>query len=108
MSKASEAALGELHAAVALTLANAIAAPRFTDDGNPIEGTEGMACSAATLSAAITFLKNNNITADADTNVGLADLKRALESKRKDQKARMAGNKSAATDLEYRLRMIPE
>lgn len=106
MTKASETALGDLHAAVALTLSNAIAAPLRDAEGVVIPETEGLNCSAAVLSAAITFLKNNNITADADTNEGLADLKRTLEARRKDRKAAMQGNKSAAMDLESRLGMI--
>lgn len=106
MSKASESALGDLHAAVALSLANAISAPMRDGEGNPIDGTEGVLCSAAVLSAAITFLKNNNITADADTNEGLKDLKDKLEARRKDRKAAMQGNKSAAADFEDRLKML--
>lgn len=106
MSKASEKALGDLHAAVAMSLANAISAPRYTDEGEAINGTEGTMVSAAVLSAAITFLKNNNITADADTNEGLKGLKDQLEARRKDRKAAMAGNQSAASDLESRLKML--
>lgn len=94
MAKASEGVLGELHAAVAAALVNVIEA----EDANGIP-----ICTAAHLGAAITFLKNNNITADPDTNAGLAALRETLKNKRADSKARMAGNKAAADDLEKRL-----
>lgn len=91
MSKASEAALGDLHAAVAVALKNAIDATG--DDGKPI------VASAAHLAAAITFLKNNSITADPATNGALDDLKKTLADKRQNAKGKLKANLAAADDL---------
>lgn len=65
-----------LHAAVAKALADAI---------SPTTNEEGMVlpASAAHLSVAIAFLKNNNITASANTNKELADLSEALAARRR-------------------------
>lgn len=93
-TKASESALGELHAAVANALIGVIDAK--DEAGVPL-------CTAAHLGAAIAFLKNNNITADPDTNKGLTDLRDALQRKRLDAKSSMAGKQRAAEDLERTL-----
>lgn len=95
MSKASESALGELHAAVAGALTNVIQA---TDKETGVS-----LCTAAHLGAAIAFLKNNNITADPDTNKGLTALRDAIQRKRLDAKSSMAGKQRAAEDLERAL-----
>ena len=71
---ASEDALGELHATVAQVLTSAI---------------QGEEVSAATLSVAVTFLKNNNITADPSSNAELAELTAALAARRKDGKGKL-------------------
>lgn len=70
MSAASDKELGKLHATVARKL------------GDLIEGDE---CSAAVLGAAITFLKNNNITAAASGNQELDALKEKLANKRHEK-----------------------
>lgn len=70
---ASEDALGELHATVAKVLTSAI---------------QGDEVTAATLSVAVAFLKNNNITADASHNAELAELTAALAARRKDGKGK--------------------
>ena len=71
---ASEDALGALHATVAKVLTNAI---------------QGEEVTAATLSVAVTFLKNNNITADPSSNAELAELTAALAARRKDGKGKL-------------------
>lgn len=71
---ATDKALGELHAAVARALVRAI--DGYTDaDGNRINPT------AAELGAAITFLKNNNITCVATDDNALGELQRKLEER---------------------------
>lgn len=80
---ASDDALQGLHAAVATALTGAIAGAT-DEEGNSIPP------SAAHLAAAITFLKNNNITADANTNKGLTELKDALAARRKKKPGHLA------------------
>lgn len=72
MSAATDKALGELHATVARVLTSAISSEEVP--------------SAAVLSAAITFLKNNNITASPTDNAELAELNRKLVERRKEGK----------------------
>lgn len=79
--KASETALGQLHAAVANVLTMQLASEDV---------------SAATISAAITFLKNNNITADAEGNAELSTLAARLAEKRKGAKASLLDSPSLA------------
>lgn len=91
MSKASEEALGDLHAAVAVALKEAI---------NPqAEVGKPAIASAAHLAAAITFLKNNSITADPSTNQGLSDLRKDLAEKRQQGKGKLKANLAAADAL---------
>jgi hypothetical protein len=71
---ASEDALGQLHATVAQVLTSAI---------------QGEEVTAATLAVAVTFLKNNNITADPSSNAELAELTAALAARRKDGKGKL-------------------
>lgn len=82
MSKATEDDLSVLHGALANALTSVIT------DGVPVvvKGEEGdsvekVPASAAYFAAAITFLKNNNITAGRG-NAELGALKAALENKR--------------------------
>lgn len=83
MSKATEAALAELHGAVAVALTGAVA-------GTVMEGGHVAPASAAHIMAAITFLKNNNITADAASNADLAALAATLSKTRQSAKGRMS------------------
>lgn len=83
MSKASEQELSELHGVIARQLKTII------NDGVPAgEGTAP--ASAAYFMAGLAMLKQNNITADANSNSDLRDLSEALAAKRKLQKGRMA------------------
>ena len=103
MSKATEDALNALHGAVASTLASQMQAPLF-NEGQKIEGTEGLGCSAAVLSVAVAFLKNNNVTASPATNTGLADLAKQLTQKREEKRnsLRAGALEQAAEDFQSR------
>ncbi len=68
---ASDKALGELHSTVATVLTAAISADEP---------------SAAMIAAAITFLKNNNITASPTDNAELAELNKKLAERRRTGK----------------------
>lgn len=87
--KASAAALSALHAAVARTLAERIAGITITtEDGKEVT----QYASPAEITAAITFLKNNHVTADPAANEGLGDLQRALENRRSRRKLRVVSD----------------
>ncbi len=71
---ATDKVLGDLHNAVARALIRAIEG--YTDkEGNPVYPT------AAEMGAAITFLKNNNITCVATDDNALGELQRKLQEK---------------------------
>lgn len=81
---ASEQKLGDLHEAVADALSEQVRGytkVELNAEGDQVE-TEVKA-SPALLSAAIAFLKNNNITADAEDNEALRNLGQALAARRK-------------------------
>ena len=74
---ASDRALGELHKLVAESLAEDLAkAADIEDDALRI------ACIEKARAQAITFLKNNNITADIESNDDLRKLKEQLAERR--------------------------
>lgn len=75
---ASEAKLGTLHGVVAEALTEAISNP----------GEVGL--SPAMLGAAITFLKNNNITASPTENAALAGLNASLAARRRKKQMTLA------------------
>lgn len=81
---ASEDALGLLHKKVATVLTDAL-------DGDEVNG--------AILGAAITFLKNNSITADVTHNEGLAKLSDALNRKRQNSKDRLKEFQAAEAEF---------
>mgnify|MGYP006348582141 FL=1 len=60
---------------------------------------EVFSATAAEISAAIAFLKNNNITADAATNQGLHDLSEALKNRRKRTGRTLVDVAAAQEDL---------
>ena len=82
MSKASEDALAALHGAVATALTGSLV-ERVGEDGVPVPP------SASHIMAAITFLKNNNITADVSSNTELSDLNAALTARRAAAKQKL-------------------
>lgn len=87
--KASAAALSALHAVVARELTERIVGYEVEDsDGKKVK----VRASAAEIAAAITLLKNNNITADPATNEGLSDLQKALENRRSRRKLRVVSD----------------
>lgn len=85
MSKATEAQLAELHAAVAGALTAVV---------------KEEAPSAAHIMAAISFLKNNNITADAETNSDLKALGEALKEKRARNKMNLTTLRGVADEID--------
>jgi hypothetical protein len=98
---ASEAKLGTLHGVVAdvLTTALTTALP------------EGAVLSPALLGAAITFLKNNNITASPSENAALVGLNTALNARRrKGQMTLKSANEAADAfaDLNSAHGMLPQ
>lgn len=80
MAKATETKLGELHEAVAVALTDVV------QNGMTVVNKDGdevrVQAPPAYLTAAITFLKNNNITADPETNSKLATLREKLAERR--------------------------
>jgi hypothetical protein len=106
MSKASDKDLGDLHGAIAVGLTTIVkegVVIGLDDEGAPIKA----AASAAYYMAAITLLKNNNITADASKNASLAGLTDTLAEKRRARKTGMTSMadalKDAGHDLEREL-----
>lgn len=95
MSKATEEDLASLHGEVARALTDAV-------QGTVIEDVK-VPASAAHIMAAITFLKNNNITADAGANADLAALNKALADKRKKKKLSLTDIQGAAELFEREL-----
>lgn len=85
MSKATEDELGKLHAIVARGLAAQLTGPEPT---------------AAAFGAAISFLKNNNITADPTRNSDLLDLQDKLVQRRKEKKLSLTQLREAQDDFE--------
>jgi hypothetical protein len=90
---ASDKALGDLHSKLATVLSSVL-------DGR--EDADGIKLnpSAAEMAVIVTFLKNNNITADASDNAELAALRDKLAQKRKDRKASLAGLQDAAGEFQ--------
>lgn len=75
---ASEKVLGDLHAAVANALTEQVKGYTVVED----EVEKEVKPSPALLGAAIAFLKNNNITADAEDNAALRELGESLKARR--------------------------
>lgn len=96
MSKASEEQLAELHGTIARTLNSACQEREITVEGR----TEVLVPSAAHIMAAITFLKNNNITADASTNEDLMALNKSLAARRKKRTLSPSDIERAAEQLD--------
>ena len=79
---ASEKTLGKLHEVVATAFMEQVVGYEEEDkEGN----TRLVRPSPALLGAATAFLKNNNVTADAEDNEALRDLGKALQARRKKQ-----------------------
>ena len=89
---ASEKKLGELHEAVATAFTEQVAGFVETDE----EGREKVIRpSPALLGAAVAFLKNNNITADAEGNEKLRELGAALKARREKRVPQTALDQAA-------------
>lgn len=85
--KATETELGALHGKITETISRKLDAPLRSDDGKAIDGTEGLAMTAADLSNAIAWMKHNSITADPEQNDALAKLREKLKQRGKGVKA---------------------
>lgn len=85
---ASENILKELHAQLAQELLDIVrnGVPIFDKEGNEV-GTRK--ATAAELSVAVAFLKNNEITADLNDSDATRELREALEARRRKKKAVM-------------------
>ena len=95
---ASEQKLGALHEAVADALSEQVkgyTAIELNAQGEQVE--REVKASPALLSAAIAFLKNNNITADAEDNEALRNLGQALAARRKKKIPQVALDEAAET-----------
>jgi len=86
MSKASVDDLGGLHGAVARALTDIVHGVDTVVKGEEGDTVVKVPASPAYLAAAITFLKNNNITA-GQGNAELDELKAALEKRRRQPSA---------------------
>tara|TARA_R110002020_G_C16254669_1_gene770069 strand:+ start:860 stop:1195 length:336 start_codon:yes stop_codon:yes gene_type:complete len=98
MSKAKETELTALHAAVAQVLTAQVIAESeettFDESGIMVPtGNMVFTASPATIAAAIKFLKDNQITADIETDENLSNLKEKLAKKQRH--SRMSGNTAA-------------
>ena len=77
---ATDKELGELHKQVTIALTEQVKGAEFEgEDGKVVKALP----SPALLGAAIAFLKNNNITADAEGNEALRELNQKLAERRK-------------------------
>ena len=85
MAAASDATLKALHAVLAEQLLDMIqnGVPVFDKEGNE---TGTRKATAAELAVAVTFLKNNDITANLDDSDATKALREALEARRKKAK----------------------
>ena len=86
--KATENKLGELHAVVATVLASQLSHQEegtdFNDEGEMVpNGEMQYSASPAVIAAAIKFLKDNDITADAEQDENLSNLRDVLAKKQK-------------------------
>lgn len=90
---ASVEVLGELHALVAASLREDLEAAEQIED----PGVRALAREKARAQA-IAFLKNNSITADPETNTGLAELRAKLQSKRDVGKSALQAAAEAFAD----------
>lgn len=94
---ASDKSLGALHQKVAEALTEQVEGydePVFNEDGEE-KGTKRVRPSPALLGAAIAFLKNNNITADATENEALRDLGNKLAARRRGKIPQQALDEAA-------------
>lgn len=97
---ADEGTLGALHTKVAEVLIDALdgqSIPEVKDeDGTVLQEAQTMAPAAALVTAAIQFLKNNNITCAPSEDNALGE----LERKMKERQARRANRSANVVDFE--------
>lgn len=100
MTKATEVELAAMHGEIARGLTHVLkeGVPIVVGKGEEQEVIKAPA-PAAYYMAAITFAKNNNITADAGTNADLQELNRQLAAKRKAKKLSLTDIETVADQL---------
>ena len=91
---ASEAALGDLHKELAVALTQEVKGVIVTDDNG-----SRVVRSASMISAAVAFLKNNNISCDPSENAELANLGKALAARRKNRASVSQASLDEAAEL---------
>lgn len=94
---ANDKTLGLLHEKVAVALAEQVDGYTVVED----DVEKVIRPSPALLSAAIAFLKNNNITADAADNAALRELSDALSARRKKKLPQAALDEAATHYANY-------
>ena len=102
MSRASDASLGDLHGEVARVLREELTSPEVEtqeQDGLSVTIVRDGKRKLSAVALAITFLKNNGITADADENAALNELKQSLAARRTRRGVPKAVLEQAAHDF---------
>jgi hypothetical protein len=107
MSKATETQLTELHGVIAKVLTAQIsrqeALTSFDEDGAMVTLDEMVyTASPAVVSAAIKFLKDNQISADIETNEDLSNLKDVLAKKQKHSRSAAEAAEQLAKRIDER------
>lgn len=97
MGKATETELAELHSTLTRTLTQAVKPQEIIQEDGRIDV---IMPAAAYLTAAIMHLKNNNITADPETNSDLAELNKTLAERRKRKKLSLSDMSEVVDALE--------
>lgn len=97
---ADETALGKLHEKVATVLCDALEGQKLPEirdeEGELIQEATVMPVSAAHITAAIQFLKNNNVTCVADKSNALGQLQEKMKAR---EEKRAAKRRPTSTDL---------
>lgn len=96
MSKANEKKLGDLHGAVATVLnaqiTHQVEETAFDEEGSEVPTGEFVyTAQPAVIAAAIKFLKDNQITCDAEVDENMNNLRESLNKKQKHSRLKRAG-----------------
>lgn len=91
MSKSTEQELSELHGTVARVLKTQLTETIEVTNEDTGEKEQLLTATPAVLSAAIKFLKDNDITASVAEDENLGDLEELLAQKRNKRKLRLVG-----------------
>jgi hypothetical protein len=94
VAKATTSRLVDLHNKLAEVMLDGLEKEEIKDEEGNVVGVQKP--SAAIMAVAVTFLKNNNITADPETNAGLSALQQRLQEKRAAGKTKLRDMEDAA------------